>query len=78
MFRYVDIFLGIVSLLSLVSLGYGAARQKIRNILLFLIVSSGIVILYWGWFSYLRHGLREREASEEVITSQKGEINYQV
>ena len=64
--RYVDILLGCLSLLSLVSLEYGAANQERRKIRFFIIVSCGVVLLYWGWFIYLKHGLREREASEEV------------
>ena len=61
-----DILLGCLSLLSLVSLEYGAANQERRKILFFIIVSCGVVLLYWCWFIYLKHGLREREASEEV------------
>ena len=65
-FRYVDIFLGTVSLLSLVSLECGAANQERRGVLWFLITSIAVLLLYWCWFVYLRHGVREREASEEV------------
>ena len=68
-FRYVDIFLGIVSLLSLLSLEYGAANQEIKKIVFFFIVSCAVVLLNWAWFIYLKHCLREREASEEVRLS---------
>ena len=61
-----DICLGGLALLSLVSLLWGSANQKRQQILLFLILSGSILLLYWSWFLYLKVGLKEREASEEV------------
>ena len=53
----------------MVSLEYGAVKEERRKIVFFFIVSCAVVFLYWVWFIYLKYGMGEREASEEVTVT---------
>ena len=61
-----DIVLGILFLVSLVSLEYGSMIEERPPLAFFLILSLVTLAFYWLWFLYLKHGQMESEASKEV------------
>ena len=44
-------------------------RRSVRGVRTFLVMSCGVLAMYWVWVSYLRWGEGETEASKEVGTS---------
>lgn len=53
--RYLDIFLGLVEFLSMLSLLYASYSSSRLFIIVFMTSSLGVVVLYWGWYSYYSH-----------------------
>ena len=66
LFRYVDVFLGLALLVSLVCLVLGARRARVQEVLAFLILSSLVLAAYWAWWACLAYSRGETEASKEV------------
>ena len=64
--RYVDVFLGLALLVSLVCLVLGARRGRVQEVLAFLILSSLVLAAYWAWWACLAYSRGETEASKEV------------
>lgn len=50
--RYLDIFLGLVEFLSMLSLLYASYSNSRLFIITFMVSSLGVVVLYWGWYAY--------------------------
>ena len=63
--RYVDVFLGLALLVSLICLVLGARRARVQEVLAFLILSSLVLTAYWAWWACL-YSRGETEASKEV------------
>lgn len=55
MLRYIDIFLGLVEFLSMLSLLYGSYSSSRLFIILFLTSSLGVIVLYWTWYAYYNY-----------------------
>ena len=53
--RYLDIFLGLLLLLSMLSLLYGSYSESVLFIIGFLALSLAVVIVYWCWYAYTRY-----------------------
>ena len=51
-FRYVDIFLGLLLFVSLLSLLYGAQSSSKLFIIIFIILSVTVMVVYWCWYIY--------------------------
>jgi hypothetical protein len=67
--RYFDIFAGLSLLLSFASLLLGAIRKSPAGLIVFIVLSCGVLVTYWVWLGYLRFGLEESEASQELLSS---------
>ena len=52
-FRYLDITLGVVLLVSMLCLLYGTYSQSHHFLILFFILSLVVVIGYWTWYIYV-------------------------
>lgn len=50
--RYLDIFLGLVEFLSMLSLLYASYSNSRLFIIVFMTSSLGVVVLYWSWYTY--------------------------
>ena len=61
-----DIVLGLCLLASQLLLCYSSVKKKRDSLTLFFILSMAVLVLYWVWFAYLKHGKEESEASKEV------------
>lgn len=70
--RYVDVFLGLALLVSLVCLVLGARRARLQEVLAFLILSSLVLAAYWAWWACLAYSRGETEASKEVSKQHHG------
>ena len=55
LFRYLDIFLGLLLLLAMASLLYGSYNQLSLFIIVFLAFSLAVVIVYWCWYFYTQY-----------------------
>ena len=64
--RYLDICAGLVVLISVFSLEYGAINSRRGPLELFFILSFATVALYWGGFFYFKYVIKESEANKEV------------
>ena len=65
--RYADLVLGMVILLSHLVLSYGAVQERRGAVTLYLILSTAVLVLYWGHLAYLKYGIQDiGEASKEV------------
>ena len=67
--RYFDISSGLSLLLSFTCLLLGAIRKSPAGVILFIVVSCGVLVTYWVGLGYLRFGLEESEASQELLSS---------
>ena len=64
--RHVDIALGIILLISMFSLLFGATLQSLRLLRVFFILISTVIIVYWSWHLYIIFS-----SSHATITSNK-------
>ena len=67
--RYFDISAGLSLLLSFTCLLLGAIRKSGEGLIIFIVLSCGVLVTYWVWVGYLRYGLEESEASQELLSS---------
>ena len=67
--RYFDISAGLSLLLSFTCLLLGAIRKSGAGLILFIVLSCGVLVTYWVWVGYLRYGQEEIEASQELLSS---------
>jgi len=64
--RYLDIFLGLLLLVSLVCLLYGGYSESRLWIIAFITGSLAVVLTYWSWFLYIKYSGMEYPESEET------------
>jgi len=50
--RYLDIFLGLMEFLSMLSLLYGTYSNSRLFIIIFMTSSLGVLVMYWAWYTY--------------------------
>ena len=67
--RYFDISAGLSLLLSFTCLLLGAIRKSGAGLIIFIVLSCGVLVTYWVGLGYLRFGLEESEASQELLSS---------
>ena len=65
-FRYVDIFLGNLLLVSHLSLLNGSHKKSNIGLFIFFLLSFTSLLLYWSWFAYLKYAIQDSEANKEV------------
>ena len=53
--RYLDIFLGVLLIMSMLSLLYGSYTETVLFIIGFLAFSLAVVITYWCWYFYSKY-----------------------
>ena len=58
--------LGLSLLLSHLVLCYGSVQERRATVTLFFILSMAVLVLYWAQWAYLKYGMGESEASQEV------------
>ena len=66
LFRYLDIFLGLLLLLSLVCLLYGSYSESRIWIIAFITGSLAVVLTYWCWYLYIKYSGMEYPESEQT------------
>ena len=59
--------LGLTLLCSHVLLSYGSVRERRQPITVFLLVSLGVLLGYWGWAGYVKYGMLDNQAYQEVM-----------
>jgi len=64
--RYLDIFLGLLLLLSLVCLLYGSYSESRIWIIAFITGSLAVVLTYWCWYLYIKYSGMEYPESEQT------------
>jgi len=64
--RYLDIFLGLLLLLSLVCLLYGSYCESRIWIIAFITGSLAVVLTYWCWYLYIKYSGMEYPESEQT------------
>ena len=67
--RYFDISAGLSLLLSFAFLLLGAIRKSGAGLIIFIVLSCGVLVTYWVCVGYLRFGQEENEASQELLSS---------
>ena len=67
--RYLDIFLGLLLLLSMFSLLYGSYSESSIFLIGFLALSLAVVIVYWCWYFYIKYAVTDYPAFEEQVSS---------
>jgi hypothetical protein len=65
--RYLDIFLGLLLLLSMVSLLYGSYSQSSLFLITFLASSLAVVILYWCSYLYTKYEGGDKPVFQEEV-----------
>jgi len=70
--RYLDIFLGLLLLLSLVCLLYGSYCESRIWIIAFITTSLAVVLTYWCWYLYIKYAGMEYPESEETAVEVGG------
>ena len=59
--------LGLTLLCSHVLLSYGTVKERRQPITVFLLVSLGVLLGYWGWAGYVKYGMLDNQAYQEVM-----------
>ena len=67
--RYFDISAGLSLLLSFAFLLLGAIRKSGAGLIIFIVLSCGVLVTYWVWVGYLRFGQEESETIQELLSS---------
>jgi len=70
--RYLDIFLGLLLLVSMLSLLYGSYSRSSIFIIVSLASSCCVVVVYWSWFCYTKYA----DTDYPVFQEQVGEIGF--
>jgi len=65
--RYLDIFLGLLLLLAMLSLLYGSYNKSSIFIIVFLASSLGVVVVYWSWYLYNKYADTDYPVFEEQV-----------
>jgi len=65
--RYLDIFLGLLLLLAMLSLLYGGFSQSSLFIIVFLASSLAVLIAYWCWYFYTKYAGGDYPVFEEEV-----------
>ena len=65
--RYLDIFLGLLLLLSMVSLLYGSYSQSSLFLITFLASSLALVIMYWCSYFYTKYEGGDKPVFQEEV-----------
>ena len=65
--RYLDIFLGLLLLLAMLSLLYGSYNKSSIFIIMFLASSLGVVVVYWSWYLYNKYADTDYPVFEEQV-----------
>ena len=67
--RYLDIFLGLLLLLSMFSLLYGSYGESSIFLIGFLALSLAVVIVYWCWYFYIKYAVTDYPAFDEQVST---------
>ena len=65
--RYLDIFLGLLLLFSMVSLLYGSYSQSSLFLIMFLASSLAVVIMYWCSYLYTKYAGGDKPVFQEEV-----------
>jgi len=65
--RYLDIFLGLLLLLAMLSLLYGSYSESSLFLIGFLASSLAVVIVYWCWYFYTKYADGDYPVFEEEV-----------
>ena len=68
MSRYLDIILGLLLLLSMLSLLYGSYSKSSIFIIVFLASSLCVVIVYWSWYCYTKYADTDYPVFQEQVS----------
>ena len=71
--RYLDIFLGLLLLHSMLSLLYGSYSKSSIFVIVFLASSLVVVILYWCWYFYIKYAVIDYPVFEEQVDNRHRE-----
>ena len=66
-FRYLDIFLGLIFLLSMLSLLYSSHTENSLFIIMFLILSVTVVVVYWSYYLYMQYAGTDYPVFQEKV-----------
>ena len=64
-----DIFLGLLMLLAMVSLLYGSYFQLSLFIIVFLAFSLAVVVVYWCWYFYNKYAGGEYPVFQQQVST---------
>ena len=65
--RYLDIFMGLLLLLSMLSLLYGSYYKSSIFVIVFLASSMAVAIIYWCWYFYIKYAIIDYPVFEEQV-----------
>ena len=66
--RYLDIFLGVLLILSMLNLLYGSYQESALFIIGFLAFSLAVVIVYWCWYAYTQYAGGDYPVFQEKVS----------